>query len=134
MAIPFGPQLIGETEKTLAAVLRHSLEGTGLNEPRWDTLRLAGMLDGTVDEDGLVAAVADRAHFENATELVGEVTDRALVEHGRITVAGRELLATVLDRTDRTAAQIWVGFPAADIEATTRVLNELLQRARAVLP
>jgi hypothetical protein len=133
MAIPFGPQLIGETEKTLTAVLRHSLEGTGLNEPHWITLRLAGMLDGTVDEGGLVAAVADRAHFENAAELVGEVTDRALVEHGRVTAAGRELLVTVLDRADRTAAQMWVGFPTADIEATTRVLNELLQRARAVL-
>jgi hypothetical protein len=133
MSIPFGPQLIGETEKTLTAVLRHSLEGTGLKEPQWVTLRLAGLLDGTVDEDGLVAAVADRAHFENAAELVGDVTDRGLVEDGRISAAGRELLATVLGRSDRTAGKIWVGFPTADIEATTRVLNEVLQRARAVL-
>jgi hypothetical protein len=133
MSTPFGPQLIGETAKTLTAVLRHSLEGTGLQEPQWVTLRLAGILDGAVDEDGLVAAVADRAHFQNASDLVGDVTDRGLVEDGRITAAGREVLATVLARSDRTAGQIWVGFPVEDIEATTRVLNELLERARAVL-
>jgi hypothetical protein len=133
MSTPFGPQLIGETEKTLSAVLRRSLEGTGLGEPQWVTLRLAGMLDGTVDTDGLVEAVANRAHFENAAELVSDVTDRGLVEDGRITGAGRDLLATVLERSDLTAGQIWVGFPAADIEATTRVLNGLLERARAVL-
>jgi hypothetical protein len=30
MSTPFGPQLIGETEKTLNALLRRFLEGTGL--------------------------------------------------------------------------------------------------------
>jgi hypothetical protein len=133
MSIPFGPQLIGEIEKTLAAVLRQSLEGTRLQEPQWVTLRLAGMLDGAVDQDGLVAAVADRAHFGNAADLVAGVTDRGFVEDGRITAEGREILASVLGRSDRTAGQIWVGFPAEDIEATTRVLNELLEKARAVL-
>jgi hypothetical protein len=44
---------------------------------------LAGMLEGTADEDELVAAVADRAHFENAAELVGDVTDRD-VEMSRV--------------------------------------------------
>jgi hypothetical protein len=133
MSTPFGPQLIGETEKTLQAVLRRSLEGTGLAEPQWVTLRLAGMLDGTVDQEGLVGAVADRAHFENAAELVSDVTDRGLIEDGRVTAAGRDVLAAVLERSDRATGRIWVGFPADDIEATTRVLNGLLERARAVL-
>ena len=38
------------------------------------------MLDGTVDPDGLVAAVGDRAHFPDADRLVGELTGRGLLE------------------------------------------------------
>jgi hypothetical protein len=41
MPTTFGPQLIGETEKTLNALLRLFLEGTGLTESQWVTLRLA---------------------------------------------------------------------------------------------
>ena len=41
MSTPFGPQLIGETEKTLNALLLRHLDGTGLTEPQWVTLRLS---------------------------------------------------------------------------------------------
>lgn len=44
--VPFGPVLVGQTEKTLQALLRRTLAGTGLSEPQWVTLRLAHMLDG----------------------------------------------------------------------------------------
>jgi hypothetical protein len=50
MSTSFGPQLIGETEKTLNALLRRFLDSTGLTEPQWVTLRLAGQLDDSVDE------------------------------------------------------------------------------------
>ena len=53
MSTPFGPQLIGETEKTLNAILRRILQGTGLTEPQWVTMRLAGALDGSIDAAGL---------------------------------------------------------------------------------
>ncbi|MEQ6902113.1 hypothetical protein ABLM29_13410, partial [Nocardioides sp. YIM 152588] len=42
----FGPQLIGATEKTLSALLRHELAGSGLTEPEWVTLRLAARHGG----------------------------------------------------------------------------------------
>src|ERR1700756_5959914 len=95
MSTPFGPQLIGESEKTLNALLRRSLEDTGLTEPLWVTLRLAGQLEGTVDAAGLATALADRAHFIDAPDLVGEVSSRGLVDEGRLTNAGRELVGTV---------------------------------------
>ena len=71
MATPFGPQLIGETEKTLHALLDRFLRGTELPESQWVTLRLAGMLDGSVDADGVATAVADRANISVAVDLVG---------------------------------------------------------------
>ena len=57
MATPFGPQLIGETEKTLGAVLTDTLRGTGLSESQWVTLRVpyplgfySRGLDGRIDD------------------------------------------------------------------------------------
>jgi len=133
MTTPFGPQLIGETEKTLVALLRRTLEGTGLTEPQWVTLRLAAMLEGSVDDDGLVAAVADRTQFPDAAEIVRHLTARNLLAGGRLSPAGRELLQTVLARNESTTGPIWQNFPSGDVAATTRVLNEVLTRARAVL-
>lgn len=134
MTTTFGPQLIGETEKTLGALLRRFLADTGLTEPQWVTLRIAGLLDGTInDDDELAAAVADRAHFADAGYLVRAATARGLVENGRLTDRGRDTIAVVLARSEAATGQIWKDLPADDVAATTRVLNELLARARAVL-
>lgn len=133
MTTPFGPQLVGETEKTLNALLRRTLDGTGLTEPMWVVLRLADLLDGSVDADGLAAAVADRAHYPDAVELVDELTTGGLLDQGRLTADARQRTGAVQARIATTTASIWEDLPADDVAATTRVLNELLGRARAVL-
>ena len=133
MSTPFGPQLIGETEKTLNALLHRFLRGTGLNETQWVTLRLAGLLDGSVGTDGLAAAVADRAHFADAVGLVNELTDRRLLAEGRLTAAGRELTTAVQTTITTETAPIWENLPPADVAAATRVLHEVVTRARVVL-
>jgi len=133
MLTPFGPQLIGETEKTLNALLRHSLEGTGLSEPQWVTLRLAALLDTTVGTDGLVTAVGDRAHFSDAADLVAVLTERGLLADGRITPNGRDLIAAVQAKISTRTAPIWDDLPDDDVAAATRVLNEVVTRARVVL-
>ena len=133
MSTPFGPQLIGETEKTLNALLRRFLQGTGLTEPQWVTLRLASVLDGSVDADGLATAVADRAHFPDAADLVGELTDRGLLADGRLTSAGRELTTAVQTTITTDTAPIWDDLPTDDVAAATRVLNEIIARARVML-
>ena len=133
MITPFGPQLIGETEKTLNAILRRFLHGKGLTEPQWVTLRLADLLDGSVGADGLADAVADRAHFSEAADLVGELTDRGLLDHGQLTSAGRELTSAVQAAITTQTASIWDDFPSDDVAAATRVLNEVVTRARSLL-
>lgn len=133
MSTPFGPQLIGETEKTLVALLRRYLGDSGLTEQQWVTLRVASMAGEPSDRDGLVAAVADRAHFPDAAALVDELTVRGLLGDGRPTEAGSEVLRTVLATSDANTGHIWRDLDDDDVEATTRVLNELLTRARAVL-
>jgi hypothetical protein len=133
MSTPFGPQLIGETEKTLNALLRRFLDGTGLTEPQWVTLRVADLLGGSVGGDGLAAEVADRAQFPDAADLVGELTDRGLLDDGQLTSTGRELITAVQATIRTETAPIWDDLPADDVAAATRVLGEVIVRARAVL-
>jgi hypothetical protein len=131
MSTPFGPRLIGETEKTLNALLRRFLAGTGLTEPQWVTLRLADLLDGGAD--GLAAAVADRAQFPEAADLVSELTRRGLLDDGRLTFAGRELTTKIQETIVTETASVCDNLPADDVAAATRVLNEVVTRARVVL-
>ena len=132
MSTPFGPRLIGETEKTLNALLRRFLAGTGVTEPQWVTLRLSDLLEGSVDADGLTTAVADRAHFPDAASLVTGLTNRGLLDDGRLTSTGRELTAAVQATIATQTAPIWDNLPPDDVAAATRVLNEVVMRARAV--
>src|SRR5436305_5307277 len=94
--VPFGPVLLGQTEKTLQALLRTTLASTGLSEPQWVALRLAIMLGGQVDNDGLISAVTDRAKFSDTAALIDALVERGLVADGHPTSAGRDLVTTVL--------------------------------------
>ena len=130
--VPFGPQLIGETEKTLTALLRGFLADTGLTEPQWVALRVAQLtVPGGTEE--LVRAVTDRAHFPDARELVAGLSKRGLFGDGRLTPEGAATIASVLDASERATGGLWREHPASDLEATTRVLNTVLARARALL-
>jgi hypothetical protein len=137
MTTPFGPQLIGETEKTLNALLLRSLDAAGVDgditEPQWVTLRIASMLDGTVNQDGLAAAVADRAHFRDAAEHVAALTARGLLIDGQLTADGRALLTRVQAALADDVSAIFGDLASDDVAATERVLNELLSRARVAL-
>jgi hypothetical protein len=128
--IPFGPVLVGQTEKTLQALLRHTLAGSGLSEPEWVTLRLATMIDEQLDRPGLISVVADRAKFADPTAIVDALTERGLVVDGQPTTAGRELVSDVLAASETSNGTVWRDLPTGDVDATTRVLNEVLRRAR----
>ena len=129
MPIAFGPELVGQTEKTLNALLLRSLEGTDLTEPQWVTLRLAE-IGGAGD---LPSRVLDRARFKDAHALVEGLTQRGLLADGVLTDEGRALVMGVRERTTTRTAALWNDLPEADVAATERVLNELLERARGIL-
>ncbi len=132
MSTPFGPQLIGETEKSLNAILGRVLQGTGLSESQWVTMRLARQL-GDADREALVAATADRAHLPDATQLVDQLNERGLLEGGRLSTRGRELIETLQTSIAETTAPIWRDLTTDDVAATERVLNEIVRRSRHVL-
>ncbi|MDT4910908.1 MAG: hypothetical protein QOC66_36 [Pseudonocardiales bacterium] len=123
----FGPQLIGETEKTLQALLRRALAGTGLDERHWVALRLAAQPDGTALRD----RVSDRAHFDDADDLVSALEQRHLVADDAPTADGRAMLERVLTRSAALSGPIWDDVEDAD--AAARALTAVLLRARSAL-
>jgi hypothetical protein len=123
----FGPQLIGETEKTLQALLRLALAGTGLDERHWVALRLAAQPDATALRD----RVSHRAHFADADELVSALAQRHLVADDVPTADGRAMLERVLTRSAALSGPIWDDVEDAD--AAARALTEVLARARSAL-
>ena len=131
--IAFGPQLIGQTEKALNALLRRALDDR-LSEPQWVTLRLSEQMpEATASNEGLAALVADRARFEDATDLVHALTDLGLVAGGRPTEAGVATLNEFQGQIAAAGGRIWKDLPVDDVDAATRVLNEVLMRAREAL-
>jgi hypothetical protein len=127
MTPTFGPQLIGETEKTLQALLRRALADTGLDERLWVALRLADQPDGSPLRDRL----ADRAHFDDADHLVTTLEHRRLIADDAPTSDGRAVLDRVLAKSAALSGPIWDGIDDAD--AAARALTEVLTRARAAL-
>jgi hypothetical protein len=123
----FGPQLIGETEKTLQALLRRALAGTGLDERQWVALRLATQPDVTALRD----RVSDRAHFDDADDLVSSLEQRHLVADDVPTADGRAMLERVLTRSAALSGPIWDDLEDAD--AAARALTGVLARARSAL-
>jgi hypothetical protein len=123
----FGPQLIGQTEKTLQALLLQALAGTGLDERQWVALRLADQPDAMP----LRERVADLARFADADQLVTTLEQRGLVADGTPTDEGRATLTRVLATSAELSGPIWDGIDDAD--AAARALTEVLNRARAAL-
>ena len=131
MTIPFGPQLIGQTEKALGALLHRFLEGSGLDERQWVTLRLADQLQAA-DAAELASSVSQRAHFPDAAGIVAGLTERGLLADGRLTPAAGEMVTGVQARIDggEQTPPIWDDLDPDDVEATTRILNLVLDRAQ----
>jgi hypothetical protein len=124
----FGPQLIGETEKALHALLLRALQGSDLSESHWVSLRLAQQTDAD-----LVGTIERRARFANATQLVAELTDRGLLAGDRPTLAGTDMLVSMQERIVALTAPVWTDLSAEDAAAAARVLETVLSRARNVL-
>jgi hypothetical protein len=127
MTATFGPQLLGQTEKTLNALLRQALDGTELDEPLWVSLRLASQPDALTLPD----RIANRAKFDNADQLAATLVERGLVHNDEPTADGRALLDSVLAKSAALSGPIWDDI--ADADAAARALTTVLRRARVAL-
>lgn len=157
---PFGAQLIGQTEKTMNAILDRLLAGR-VSEPEWVALVLIAS-SGSADHDQFTARVAHalRESQETAAARIGQLAARGLVQiaperpagaarpgpaGGRpprpgppqsgsrvtLTETGQQLIASVRHQVDEVTGRLWGDLPAADLEIAGRVLRTVLARAEA---
>lgn len=136
----FTPRLIGETEKTLNAILDRHLAGSGLTEQHWITLTVAIVSGGSIDRDELVKQVVSGAKFSEqdvrarVSELVGrQLLDDSISPEVTVTDAGAQLHAQIRAANTELTARLWGDLPADELATTARVLGIVLERANAEL-
>ena len=137
-APPFGTQLIGQTEKTLNAILARLLAGTGLTEPQWVVLTVA-VMGGAAESDQFAARVADalKLNDSDARAIVTSLVTNGFLEvtNGLVkaTSMGEELQTRVRTSVGQITERLWGDFPAEDLATAGRVLAGVLNRANAEL-
>jgi hypothetical protein len=138
----FGPQIIGQTEKALNAILGRQLAGTGLTEPGWVTLTLTVASGGAVDRDQLIGRVAGalRVSEAEAQAHIAELTAAQLLqapdgERSPVTVteAGQELHGRIRTAVTEITGRMWGDLPAQELATAGRVLSTILARTDAEL-
>jgi DNA-binding MarR family transcriptional regulator len=134
----FSTQLIGQTEKTLNAILDRLLTGTGLSEPQWVTLTVAVMSTEAADRDAFASRIAGSLKIsdDEARTRIDELVAAGLLEDGspvRVTDAGRQLQARIRGEVVEITERMWGDLPPEDLVAAGRVLTTVLERASAEL-
>jgi hypothetical protein len=138
----FSTQLIGQTEKTLNAILDRLLAGSGLTEPQWVTLTIAVMSGGSPDRAALVSRVAGSLKIgdADAQARIDELATAHLLEASdvdgslvRVTEAGSQLQGRIRSSVVEITDRMWGDLPAEDLAAAGRVLTTVLERANAEL-
>jgi hypothetical protein len=133
----FTPRLIGETEKTLNALLDRHLAADGLAEQHWITLTFAVVSGGSIDRDELVKGVVRGAKFSegDVRARVSELVSRRLLDDSAspevtVTDAGAQLHARIrAANTELTERDL----PADELATAARVLVTVLDRANTEL-
>jgi DNA-binding MarR family transcriptional regulator len=131
----FTPQLLGQTEKALNAILDRLLAGTGVSEPQWIALSLAvtsgQQLLARVSEGLRVDEAVARAHVRElvAAGLLEGPEDGA--SPVTVTDAGQQLYGRVRGDVAQVTERMWGDLPAEALATTARVLTTILGRANA---
>jgi DNA-binding MarR family transcriptional regulator len=134
-------QLIGQTEKSLNAILDRLLAGA-VSEPEWIALVLLSGSGGPADHDGFAARLAHalKVTDETAAGHVLRLGKKGLVENAsegggvvRLTDAGQQFVARVQKQVAAITLRLWGDLPGADLDVASRVLSTVLERAETEL-
>jgi DNA-binding MarR family transcriptional regulator len=133
----FSAQLLGQTEKTLNALLARLLADR-VSEPEWVTLVLAAAAGPS--RAAVIARVASalRVSQETAAGHLARLAAGGLVtgtagSQVALTDSGAALLGSVRAGTGEITGRLWGDLPRADLDAAGRVLSTILARADAEL-
>jgi DNA-binding MarR family transcriptional regulator len=136
------PQIIGQAEKTMNAILFRLLAGPGLTEAQWITLTLTAAGGGATARGQLAGQVADALKVSQAQareHLASLIAAQLLQDPGddagpvRLTAAGTEVFGEIRGATAGVVKRLWGDLPAEDLATAGRVLTIITERANAEL-
>jgi hypothetical protein len=135
----FTPQVLGETEKALNAILDRQLDAVDLTEHQWIALRLTVTAAGELPREQLVGRLAGAlkvgvAEAEARVEelVVGGLLQASAAEGDvAVTPAGAGVHAQVRGAVSDITRRLWGDLPVEDLDTTGRTLAVILERANA---
>jgi DNA-binding MarR family transcriptional regulator len=136
------PQVIGQAERALGALMDRVLAATGGTFHQWVALTLTTAAGGTIDRDQLLSRMTGALKVDQATALaaVAELTAGQLLadrpgEGARVglTEAGQARYRQLRSAIDQVTARLYGDLPAEDLAIAGRVLGVLTARANAEL-
>jgi hypothetical protein len=139
--ITFTPQVLGETEKALNAILIRELTAAGLTEHQWIAMQLTVAGGGTIAHEQLVGRMAGALKLGST---YAEARVDELVRAGRlayvdddgeglvrVTSAGSEVHGRIRATVGQITQRLWGDLPSGDLAVTGRTLTTILTRANA---
>lgn len=134
---PLNPQVIGQTESALGALLEPVLAETGTSFGQWVVLAVT-VDGGPVERAELVARIVHARKFATG-DVEAAIAELAAaggltVETGKVelTAAGRDLHRRIRARIHEVTSGLF-DFPAEDLATAGRVLAAVTARANAFL-
>jgi DNA-binding MarR family transcriptional regulator len=135
----FTPQVLGQTEKALNAILERQLADTPLTEALWITLSVTMASGETGASDQLLERLQELLRItapEAQARLDALVAAELLRQEDgvvAITDRGRKLFAKVRGEVGQITERLWGDLPSSDLDTAGRVLGTILVRANEEL-
>jgi hypothetical protein len=136
------PQVIGQAERALGALMNRVLAVTGGTFHQWVALTLTTAAGGTIDRDQLLSRMTSALKTDDTTALaaIAELTAAKLLEDRPgeaarvgLTDTGRTRYRQLRTAIDQVTARLYGDLPAEDLATAGRVLGVLTARANAEL-
>lgn len=130
---------IGETENALQAILRKSLEGSGLQYHDWVALKLICETEPAITRQ---AALHEMTHGlkvdeTTASNVIDDLRAKHVMtvsgDHLETTTDGAALYRGINDKIRTNALQMWDGIAPNDLATAFQVLTTIKDRANTIL-
>jgi hypothetical protein len=136
------PQIIGQTERALGALMNSVLATTGGTFPQWIALTITAGADDRIDRERLIERLAEALAVDpwEASDVVAELIESDLLwapsepgERLRPSERGRNRHARIRAAIDDLTGRLFGDAADKDLRAAGRVLSLITARARAEL-
>jgi hypothetical protein len=134
---PLSPQVIGQAESALGALLEPLLARTGITFQQWLVLTVTAASGASIERGQLAARISNARKVDGAT-VQAAIADLAaagvVTADGPVTLtdAGRARYQGIRGALEEITSRLF-DFPAEDLATAGRVLSIITSRANAVL-